>query len=109
MQDEIPCPFCSGGHIDDEGLQWLELMDIHVGLDSAVDTKSAARLLGRSVQTLMNWRALGSGPNFTKIGGRIRYHLDDIKSFREGRGGYGFEELIIGTCRKRIPKHTDDV
>lgn len=31
-----------------------------------------------SVRTLSNWRSLGTGPKFTKVGGRILYPLDEV-------------------------------
>ncbi|HEY1035510.1 MAG TPA: DNA-binding protein [Pseudoxanthomonas sp.] len=37
-----------------------------------------------AVRTLSNWRSLGTGPKFTKIGGRILYPLDEIIAW-EGR------------------------
>jgi hypothetical protein len=94
--NELHCPCCGGG-IDPEQWremrQWLKLMDIDFSFDGTVDTKGAARLLGKAIQTLENWRSMGShmGPNYIKDAhGRIRYHIDDITSFREGydRGDY---------------------
>jgi hypothetical protein len=34
-----------------------------------------------TVKTLANWRWLGLGPRFTKIGGRILYALSDVVSW----------------------------
>lgn len=31
-----------------------------------------------SVRTLANWRCLGQGPKFTKVGGRILYPLAEV-------------------------------
>lgn len=42
--------------------------------------------MGRvSVRTLANWRCSGSGPRFTKIGGRILYALEDLQRWEENR------------------------
>lgn len=38
-----------------------------------------------SVRTLSNWRNLGSGPPFTKVGGRILYRLSDIEKWEDAR------------------------
>jgi predicted site-specific integrase-resolvase len=46
--------------------------------------KSLARRWGISFRTLQRWRWKGKGPPYIKIGGRIRYHLDNIKKFEEG-------------------------
>ena len=45
---------------------------------------SAEELAGRysgkvSVKTLANWRSTGTGPAYTKIGGRVFYALDDVE------------------------------
>lgn len=34
-----------------------------------------------SYSTLERWRWLGVGPNYLRIGGRIRYRLEDILAF----------------------------
>lgn len=47
-----------------------------------VDEKDGAALLGVAVSTLRNWRALGQGPRFRKIGKRcVRYHRADLRAF----------------------------
>lgn len=38
-----------------------------------------------TVRTLSNWRCLGTGPRYSKIGGRILYPLEEIKAWEEGR------------------------
>ncbi len=34
-----------------------------------------------SKRTLEGWRDKGKGPNYHKIGGSVRYHIDDIERF----------------------------
>ncbi|WP_205958316.1 helix-turn-helix transcriptional regulator [Qipengyuania sediminis] len=34
-----------------------------------------------SKRTLEGWRDKGIGPNYHKIGNRVRYHIDDIERF----------------------------
>lgn len=47
-----------------------------------VDEKEAAGILGVKVGTIRNWRSLGQGPRFRKIGTKaIRYHRDDLAAF----------------------------
>jgi hypothetical protein len=47
-----------------------------------VDEREAAAVLCVEVRTLRNWRALGKGPRFVKVGERmVRYLRDDLASF----------------------------
>jgi len=32
-----------------------------------------------SVRTLANWRTLGQGPKFTKMGGKVMYPIDQVE------------------------------
>lgn len=46
----------------------------------------SARFRGRvAVRTLSNWRCLGTGPKYCKIGGRILYPLHEIEAWEAGR------------------------
>ena len=46
-------------------------------------TKEAAALLAISPRTLENWRQVGIGPKYQKIGNRIvRYKREDIEACR---------------------------
>jgi len=38
-----------------------------------------------SVRTLSNWRSLGTGPKFTKLGGRVVYPLHEVEAFEARR------------------------
>lgn len=38
-----------------------------------------------TLRTLANWRSEGSGPAFTKIGGRVLYPLEAIKRWEKER------------------------
>lgn len=38
-----------------------------------------------SVRTLANWRYLGTGPKFTRIGGRILYRADALDEWEQTR------------------------
>lgn len=46
-------------------------------------TPEAARLLGLSGRTLEKHRVYGTGPRYRKIGGRVVYALDDLKSWAD--------------------------
>jgi hypothetical protein len=55
-----------------------------------VDEREAAAILAAEVRTLRNWRALGKGPRFYKIGQRmVRYHRDDLAAFITGDADEG--------------------
>ena len=50
-----------------------------------VDEREAAAILDAEVGTLRNWRALGKGPRFRKIGQRmVRYYRADLAAFIAG-------------------------
>lgn len=51
-----------------------------------VDEREAAAILGGQVSTLRNWRSLGKGPRYFKIGERIvRYHRADLAAYAAAR------------------------
>ncbi len=55
-------------------------------MQTLLDTKSAAPLLGVAAATLENWRARGVGPSYIKtpgITGKVLYDPADIKAWRE--------------------------
>ncbi len=50
-----------------------------------VDEHEAAAIINTAVRTLRNWRTLGKGPRFRKIGQRlVRYHRADLAAFSGG-------------------------
>ena len=52
--------------------------------DVAVDTHTAAQMLGLAAKTLVNWRALGMGPPAIKYpgrGGPVRYLVSDLRNW----------------------------
>ena len=50
-------------------------------MDALRDERSVAEILGVRPATLQQWRWLGKGPTFIKVGGRIRYTDADISEF----------------------------
>lgn len=49
------------------------------------DEKAAAKILGCNVKTLRNWRVLGKGPRFFKLGQRmVRYSDFHLAAFITG-------------------------
>ena len=64
---------------------------IEFGANSLLEPEAVAKLLRKSVTTLLRWRCNGFGPAFIKIGGTVAYHPTDIEAFlpaqrREGTG-----------------------
>ncbi len=44
-------------------------------------TPEAARLLGLSGRTLEKHRTYGTGPRYSKLGGRVVYRIDDLQAW----------------------------
>ena len=44
-------------------------------------TKEAARFLGLSQRTLEKHRTYGTGPRYSKLGGRVVYSIDDLQEW----------------------------
>jgi len=50
---------------------------------NAFTTKSLADRWAMAASTLENWRNLGKGPTYRKIGGRVLYAAEDVIAFEE--------------------------
>jgi hypothetical protein len=51
-----------------------------------VNDKTAATYMDLATQTLRNWRFLGKGPKYVRLGDRcIRYRLDDLDRWLNDR------------------------
>ena len=48
-------------------------------------TPEAARFLGLSGRTLEKHRTYGTGPRYSKIGGRVVYRLEDVLAYEQAR------------------------
>lgn len=60
----------------------------HDGTDlphALMDDTEAARFLGMGRRTLQNWRVLGGGPPFLRLGRSIRYSLSDLQKYLDAR------------------------
>ena len=59
----------------------VEIRTVAAG-DLVTDIEAAA-ILGITAATMRNWRALGKGPKYRKIGARlVRYHVSDLEAFQ---------------------------
>lgn len=45
-------------------------------------------------KTLANWRSAGTGPPFTKVGGKILYALSDVMTWEETRRLLGSRQAL---------------
>ena len=52
-----------------------------VTLDELMTANDVADVLGLSTGTLANWRSLGIGPTYVKLGGRVRYRASGVNSW----------------------------
>ena len=50
-----------------------------------LDTMSASRLMGMSKSFLDKMRVRGDGPQYLKVGNRVRYRHEDVAQWLEGR------------------------
>lgn len=46
-----------------------------------IDTSATAEYLGVTEQTLANWRYLGRGPRFYRVGQLVKYDRDDLDAW----------------------------
>jgi len=46
-------------------------------------TPEAARFVGLSIRTLEKHRTCGTGPRYSKLGGRVVYRLEDLQAWVE--------------------------
>ena len=44
-------------------------------------TPEASRFVGLSIRTLEKHRIYGTGPRYSKLGGRVVYRLEDLQSW----------------------------
>ena len=54
-------------------------------IESLLTEGDAAVILHMNAGTLRNWRSLGVGPNFVKVGDAVRYAPDDLRRFIAAR------------------------
>jgi len=52
-----------------------------VTLDELMTANEVADVLGLAAGTLANWRSLGLGPAYVKLGGRVRYRVSNINDW----------------------------
>ena len=68
-------------------------------------TPEAARFVGLSIRTLEKHRIYGTGPRYSKLGGRVVYRLDELQAWVERGAKASTSDPGIGTVlpAKRHP------
>ena len=68
-------------------------------------TPEAARLVGLSIRTLEKHRIYGTGPRYSKLGGRVVYRVEDLQAWVERGAKASTSDPGIGTVlpAKRHP------
>jgi len=70
-----------------------------------LNTAQAAFYIGLSRRTLEKMRSVGGGPHFRKHGRYVRYHVDDIDAWSEGRGLASTADRLPASARPRGSSH----
>lgn len=52
-------------------------------MQNLIDEKSLAKILGKALQTLRNDRFKKTGVPYLKLGGSVRYRMDDVEDYIE--------------------------
>jgi predicted DNA-binding transcriptional regulator AlpA len=50
-------------------------------VERLLSTEEVAEVLGRPARTLRQWRYLGEGPRYLKVGATVRYRARDIEEW----------------------------
>jgi predicted DNA-binding transcriptional regulator AlpA len=66
-------------------------------------TPEAARLLGLSGRTLEKHRTYGTGPRYSKLGGRVIYRLEDLQAWVELGAKTSTSDPGVGTVPPAKP------
>ena len=54
-------------------------------MERLLSTEEVAEVLGRPARTLRQWRYLGEGPRYLKVGATVRYRARDIEKWLEAQ------------------------
>ena len=57
----------------------MEISEKNFDISNTIEVDELAERWGVSKKTIDNRRYRGQGPNYFKIGGKIKYDLDDVK------------------------------
>jgi hypothetical protein len=54
-------------------------------VERLLSTEEVAEVLGRPSRTLRQWRYLGIGPTYLKVGATVRYRTRDVEAWLEAQ------------------------
>jgi excisionase family DNA binding protein len=54
-------------------------------VERLLSTEEVAEVLGRPARTLRQWRYLGEGPRYLKVGATVRYRARDVEAWLEAQ------------------------
>ena len=54
-------------------------------MERLLSTEEVAEILGRPARTLRQWRYLGGGPRYLKVGATVRYRTRDVEAWLEAQ------------------------
>ena len=61
----------------------MEILEKNFDISNTIEDDELAERWGVSKKTIDNRRYRGQGPNYFKIGGKIKYDLDDVKRMEQ--------------------------
>ena len=61
----------------------MEILEKNFDISNTIEVDELAERWGVSKKTIDNRRSRGQGPNYFKIGGKIKYDLDDVKRMEQ--------------------------
>jgi len=61
----------------------MEILEKNFDISNTIEVDELAQRWGVSKKTIDNRRYRGQGPNYFKIGGKIKYDLDDVKRMEQ--------------------------
>jgi predicted DNA-binding transcriptional regulator AlpA len=61
----------------------MEILEKNFDISNTIEVDELAERWGVSKKTIDNRRYRGQGPSYFKIGGKIKYDLDDVKRMEQ--------------------------
>ena len=61
----------------------MEILEKNFDISNTIEVGELAKRWGVSKKTIDNRRYRGQGPSYFKIGGKIKYDLDDVKRMEQ--------------------------
>ena len=71
-------------------------------------TPEAARLVGLSIRTLEKHRIYGTGPRYSKLGGRVVYRVEDLQAWADLGAKMSTSDPGVGTVLP-AKRHSPDI